>query len=329
MMKIDAKIYVAGHRGLVGSAVMRCLQKKGYERLIVRSSQELDLTDQLAVWRFFQTEKPDYVFLCAAKVGGIMANASYPAEFIQQNLLIQTHVIHEAYEANVKRLIFLGSSCIYPRDCSQPMKEEYLLTGPLEFTNRPYAIAKIAGIEMCWAYHRQYGSPFLSVMPTNLYGPGDNYDSQNSHVLPALLRKMHEAKISGASSVTLWGTGAPRREFLHSDDLADAVVMLINLPHEQFDNLLASKTQPPLINIGCGHDVTIKELAGLIAQVVGYTGKIEWDAGKPDGTPRKLLDIGRLTSLGWAPKISLEEGLKHTYSELLHTLFSDPILQIQ
>jgi GDP-L-fucose synthase len=307
-MREDARVYVAGHRGLVGSALVRRLEAGGYRNLIKRTHAELDLTDGVAVRAFFEVERPEYVVLAAAKVGGILANNTYPAQFIHENLAIQTNVIHEAWRAGVKRLLFLGSSCIYPRDCPQPIKEEYLLTGPLEATNRPYAIAKIAGIEMCWAYNRQYGTRYLSVMPTNLYGPGDNYDLQNSHVLPALIRKMHEAKQRGDGEVIVWGTGTPRREFLYSDDMADACVMLMCLPDEQFDQLLA-EYQPPLINVGCGEDVTIRELAETVAKVVGFEGKLVFDTTKPDGTPRKLLDVSRMFGLGWRPKVSIEAGI--------------------
>jgi GDP-L-fucose synthase len=317
-MDRDARIYVAGHRGLVGSALMRRLQAGGYTHLITRTHTELDLTDQAAARAFFEREKPEYVFLAAAKVGGILANNTYPAEFIRDNLAIQTNVIHEAWRAGVKRLLFLGSSCIYPRDCPQPIKEEYLLTAPLEPTNRPYAVAKIAGIEMCWAYNRQYGTQFLAVMPTNLYGPGDNYHPENSHVIPALIRRFHEAKIKGDPSVTVWGTGTPRREFLYSDDMADACVFLMNLPDEQFRSILNSTpSAPPLINIGTGEDLTIRELAETIARVVGYPGEIVFDASKPDGTPRKLLDVSRMTELGWRARIGLEEGLLESYRDFI------------
>ena len=295
-MKPDSAIYVAGHRGLVGSALVRRLEAAGHRNIVKRTHAELELGDTAAVRRFFETEKPEYVFLAAAKVGGILANNTYPAQFIAENLAIQTNVIHEAYRAGVKRLLFLGSSCIYPRDCQQPIKEEYLLTGPLEATNRPYAIAKIAGIEMCWSYNRQYGTRYLSVMPTNLYGPGDNYDLQTSHVLPALIRKMHEAKERGDREVVVWGTGTPRREFLYSDDMADACLMLMNLPDERFDAILEQyqleQYQPPLINVGCGEDVSIRELAETVAKVVGFEGKLVFDASKPDGTMRKLLNVG-------------------------------------
>lgn len=313
-MKPDSAIYVAGHRGLVGSALVRRLEAAGHRNIVKRTHAELELGDTTAVRRFFETEKPEYVFLAAAKVGGILANNTYPAQFIAENLAIQTNVIHEAYRASVKRLLFLGSSCIYPRDCPQPIKEEYLLTGPLEATNRPYAIAKIAGIEMCWSYNRQYGTRFLSVMPTNLYGPGDNYDLQTSHVLPALIRKMHEAKERGEREVVVWGTGTPRREFLFSDDMADACLKLMNLPDDLFDAML-EEYQPPLINVGCGEDVTIRELAETAAKVVGFPGKLVFDTTKPDGTMRKLLDVGRMFSLGWRPRVSLELGIARSYRD--------------
>jgi GDP-L-fucose synthase len=307
----NSRIYVAGHQGLAGSALMRRLQTAGYTNILTRTHAELELTDQRAVGAFFEQHRPEYVFLAAAKVGGILANNSYPAEFIYSNLAIQTNVMHKCWRAGVKRLLFLGSSCIYPRDCPQPIKEEYLLTGPLEFTNRPYAIAKIAGVEMCWSYNRQYGTRFLAVMPTNLYGPGDNYDPQTSHVLPALIRKFHEAKVAGSDSVSVWGTGAPRREFLHSDDMADAVVFLANLSDEQFDSMLSGR--PPLINIGCGEDLTIRELAELVKLAVEFDGRIVWDASKPDGTPRKLLDSTRIMALSWRPRIALRDGIAAVY----------------
>ena len=315
-MRLDARIYVAGHRGLVGSAIVRRLQSAGHTNIIIRTHAELDLTNQPAVQAYLASERPEYVFLAAAKVGGILANDTYPAEFIEQNLAIQNSVIHESWRAGVKRLLFLGSSCIYPRDCPQPIKEEYLLTGPLESTNRAYAIAKIAGIEMCWSYNRQYGTRFLAVMPTNLYGPGDNYDLQNSHVLPALIRKMHEAKERGVPEVVVWGTGSPRREFLYSEDMADACVTLMSMKEEPFD---AQATQyPPLINIGCGEDLTIKELAEIVARTIGFKGALKFDTSKPDGTPRKLLDVGRLFSLGWRPTVQLDAGIKAAYDDFLH-----------
>lgn len=312
----NSSIFVAGHRGLVGSALVRCLEEKGFTHIIKRTHSELDLSDQGAVRAFFEKVRPEYVFLAAAKVGGIQANNTFPAEFIHQNLVIQSNVIHQAWRTGVKRLIFLGSSCIYPRDCPQPMKEEHLLTGPLESTNRPYAVAKISGIEMCWAYNRQYNTKYLSVMPTNLYGPGDNYDLQNSHVLPALIRKMHEAKIDNQKTMVAWGTGSPRREFLYSDDMADACVYLMSLNESSFSRLL-QEDAPPLINIGCGEDLTIFELAALVKDVVGFEGAVEWDRGKPDGTPRKLLDVSRLLSLGWKPQTNLVNGIRKAYDDFL------------
>jgi len=311
-MTKDSKIYIAGHRGLVGSALMRRLAADGYTNLITRTRAEFDLTEQQEVRAFFETEKPEYVFLAADKVGGIVANNTYPAEFIRDNLAIQTNVIHEGWRNGVKRLLFLGSSCIYPRECPQPMKEEYLLTGSLEATNRPYAVAKISGIEMCWSYNRQYGTHYLAVMPTNLYGPGDNFDLEKSHVLPALIRKMHEAKARDDASVTVWGTGTPRRELLHSDDMADACMFLMNLPGAQFSSLLTPHSSP-LINIGTGRDLTIREIAELVREVVGFQGHLAFDTTRPDGTPRKLLDVGRLTALGWQARIGLREGVSDAY----------------
>lgn len=316
-MNRDAKIYVAGHQGLVGSALVRRLRAHGNGMIVLRNHQELDLTDQTQVRSFFARERPDYVFLAAAKVGGILANSIYPAEFIYQNLLIETNVIHESYRAGVKRLLFLGSSCIYPKHAPQPMKEECLLSGPLEPTNRAYAVAKIAGIEMCWSYNREHGTRFLAVMPTNLYGPGDRYDLQNSHVIPALILKMHEAKVSGADQVTVWGTGTPRREFLCSEDAGDACIFLMNLADQQLDRLVANDDSPPLVNIGCGKDVSIRELAELIADVVGFRGELVFDSSKPDGTPQKLLDISHLTALGWKPSTALREGLAMSYNDFL------------
>ena len=320
-MKPDARVYVAGHRGLVGSAIVRRLQAGGHRSLLTRTHAELDLTDERATRAFFDAEKPDYVVLAAAKVGGIVANNSYPADFIRDNLAIQTNVIHAAYLAGVKRLLFLGSSCIYPKMAPQPMKENCLLTGPLEPTNRPYALAKIAGVEMCWSYNRQHGTKYLAAMPTNLYGPGDNYHPTNSHVIPALLRKFHEAKRDGATEVTVWGSGTPRREFLYSDDMADACVFLMNLPDERFDTLLGSdesvsgRFEPPLVNIGVGEDVTIAELAALVGRVVRFEGRIVYDRSKPDGTPRKLMDVGLLKSAGWQASTGLEDGLRSAYAE--------------
>jgi GDP-L-fucose synthase len=302
-MKQDAKIYVAGHRGMVGSSIVRRLQAEGYRRLVVRTSQEIDLRDGAAVRAFFDAERPDYVFLAAAKVGGIWANHTAPAEFIYDNLAIQTNVIHESYRHGVKKLLFLGSSCIYPRDCPQPIKEEYLLTGPLEPTNAPYAVAKIAGITMCQSYNRQYGTRFICAMPTNLYGPEDNFDLDTAHVLPALLRKFHEAKEGGKKEVVVWGSGGPRREFLQVDDLADACLFLMRHYGDS-----------ELINVGTGEDVTIRDLAALIGRVVGYDGAIVWDRTKPDGTPRKLLDVSRLKVLGWKAQIGLRDGVRQAYA---------------
>lgn len=303
-MEFSSKIYIAGHRGMVGSAIMRNLQKLGYSNIITRPSAELDLRNQQAVSSFFETEKPDYVFLAAAKVGGIQANNTYRADFIYENLMIQNNVIHAAYKTGVKKLMFLGSSCIYPKLAPQPLKEDYLLSGKLEDTNEPYAIAKIAGIKMCESYKRQYGCNFIAVMPTNLYGPNDNYNLNNSHVLPALIRKFHEAKEKNEASVEMWGTGTPMREFLHSDDMADACVFLMkNYSGEKF------------VNIGTGVDLTIKDLALMVKKIVGYTGEIKHDLTKPDGTPKKLLDVGYLHSLGWKHKIELEEGIKKVYDD--------------
>jgi GDP-L-fucose synthase len=307
-----SRIYIAGHRGLVGSAIHRELMRRGYSNLLTRTHEELDLCDEVAVDAFFSTEKPDFVFLAAAKVGGILANNNCPADFIRDNLIIQTNVIDSSRNARVKRLLFLGSSCIYPKLCPQPIKEEYLLTGPLEPTNRPYAIAKIAGIEMCWSYNRQYGTRYLAAMPTNLYGPGDNYDLANSHVLPALIRKTAEAEASGSKEVVVWGTGTPRRELLYSDDLAQACCFLMNLDEERFGSLLAEDV-PPLINIGTGEDVTIRELAETVARVIGFDGTLVFDPSKPDGTPRKLLDVSRLHGLGWYHSTSLEQGIERAW----------------
>ncbi|MDT3705188.1 MAG: GDP-L-fucose synthase [Thiobacillus sp.] len=319
-MDLNAKIYVAGHRGLVGSALMRNLQGKAYTNFITRTHAELDLTVQAEVEAFFELEKPDYVFLAAAKVGGIHANNTYPAEFIRDNLAIQTNIIHAAYRNNVRRLLFLGSSCIYPKLAPQPMKEEHLLTSELEPTNRPYALAKIAGIEMCWAYNRQYKTQYLAVMPTNLYGPGDNYHPENSHVIPALIRRFHEAKLANAPSVTVWGTGTPKREFLYSDDMADACVYLMNLPDDKFVPLLGQDRNDglaPLVNIGVGHDLSIRELAETVREVVGYQGALEFDATKPDGTPRKLMDVGRLNTMGWKAGTAMQVGLAYAYKDFL------------
>jgi GDP-L-fucose synthase len=331
-MNPNDKIYIAGHRGLVGTALMRRLttpspsrgEGRGegavYTNIITRTHAELDLTSQAAVEAFFAAEKPDYVFLAAAKVGGIHANNTYPAEFIRDNLAIQTNIIHAAYRNEVKRLLFLGSSCIYPRLAPQPMQEAHLLTSELEPTNRPYALAKIAGIEMCWAYNRQYKTQYLAVMPTNLYGPGDNYHPENSHVIPALIRRFHEAKLANAPSVTVWGTGTPKREFMYSEDMADACVYLMDLPDETFVPLLGQDRNdglPPLMNIGVGHDLTIRELAETVASVVGYAGALEFDATKPDGTPRKLMDVGRLNAMGWKATADMRSGLAVAYQDFL------------
>ena len=355
-MDKTARIYVAGHRGLVGSAIVRKLEADGYTHILKRTHAELDLTDAAATEAFFAEQKPEYVFLAAAKVGGIVANNTYPAEFIRDNLAIQTNVIHAAYKSGVTRLLFLGSSCIYPKHAPQPMKEAHLLTGPLEPTNRPYALAKIAGIEMCWSYNRQYGTKYLAAMPTNLYGPGDNYSLMNSHVIPAMIRKFHLAKLAAeknwpaieqdeaihgpipedlkqdllaactlnlAPAVRLWGTGTPKREFLYSDDMADACVFLMNLPADKYEQLLWPAGTPlescnlnlaPLINIGVGEDVSIKELAETVRDVVGFEGEIVFDTTKPDGTPRKLMDAGRLNGIGWTSYVGLDAGLKNTWS---------------
>jgi GDP-L-fucose synthase len=301
-MEINSRIYVAGHRGLVGSAIIRVLKKKGFENLITCTHSELELMDSAAVRKFFEETKPEYVFMAAAKVGGIHANSTYPAEFIRENLLVQTNVIHEAWSHKVEKLMFLGSSCIYPKLCPQPIKEEYLLTGELESTNDAYALAKIAGIKTCQSYNKQYGTRFISVMPTNLYGINDNFHPENSHVLPALIRKFHEAKLSNAESVSIWGDGTARREFLHTDDLAEAVLFLM----DNYDD-------SAIVNVGCGEDQTIRELAETIQKVVGYSGRLEFDTSYPNGTPQKILDISKINSLGWKPRIPLKEGLIPVY----------------
>lgn len=322
-MNKNSRIYIAGHRGLVGSALMRNLQGKGFSRLITRTHTELDLTNQADTETFFAHEKPDYVFLAAARVGGILANNTYPAEFIRDNLVIQTNIIHSAYQCGVERLMFLGSSCIYPKLAPQPMREDCLLTGSLEPTNRAYALAKIAGIEMCWSYNRQNGTRYLAVMPTNLYGPGDNYDLSNSHVIPALIRKFHEAKVHGEQQVVVWGTGSPKREFLYSEDMADACVYLMNLPDDSYckllgsDETLSGKFEPPLVNIGVGEDVTIGELAALVKDAVKFNGEIVFDTSKQDGPPRKLLDVSRLSAIGWSAPTSLQAGLEKAYADFL------------
>jgi len=311
-METSSRIYVAGHRGLVGSAIRRGLEARGFRNLVLRSHAELELGDRAAVRAFFEAEKPEYVFLAAAKVGGILANDTYPADFIRENLEIQTNVIDASYRSGVKRLLFLGSSCIYPKMAPQPIKEEYLLTGPLEPTNRAYALAKIAGIEMCWSYNRQYGTQFLAAMPTNLYGPGDNFDLQGSHVLPALMRKAAEAKQAGRRELEVWGSGEPRREFLYSDDLAEACIHLASLPEATFGSLLKQESAP-LVNIGTGTDLTIRELAELVAEILEFDCRLVFDRTKQDGTPRKLLDVSRIESLGWKAKTGLREGILRTY----------------
>lgn len=305
-MQADSKIYIAGHRGMVGGAILRNLLQKGFTNIIVKTSKQLDLRNQASVKDFFATEKPEFVFLAAAKVGGILANNIFRADFLYENLLIEANIIHAAYENNVNKLLFLGSSCIYPKMAPQPIKEQYMLTGLLEQTNEPYAIAKIAGIKLCEAYHAQYGCNFISVMPTNLYGEGDNYDLNNSHVLPALLRKMHEAKLANAEEVIIWGSGTPKREFLYADDLAEACYFLM----ETYD-------KPELVNIGTGKDLTILDLAKTIQRIVGFKGKLIFDATKPDGTPRKLLDVSRLHALGWKHTVELEEGIRMAYQDFL------------
>ena len=304
-MNIDAKIYVAGHRGMVGSAIVRRLEQVGYHNIIVRTSQELDLRDQAAVAEFFAQEAPEYVFLAAAKVGGIVANNTYRADFLYDNLMIQSNVISQSHLHDVQKLLFLGSSCIYPKMAPQPIKEEYLLTGLLEHTNEPYSIAKIAGLKMCEAYRAQYGRHYISAMPTNLYGPGDNYDLQNSHVLPALLRKFHEAREQGLPKVEIWGTGTPYREFLHVDDLADACL-----------HLMRHYEDPAIVNIGTGKDLTIRELAELVRDITGYTGNIVFDTSKPDGTPRKQLDVSRMRDMGWQASIGLRDGITGVYNDV-------------
>ncbi len=315
-MNKNSKIYIAGHRGLAGSAIVRELQRRGYTNLVLRTHAELDLEDAAATQRFFEQEKPALVLLAAAKVGGIHANNTYPVDFLMSNLLIEANICRAAYSTKVGRLIFLGSSCIYPRDCPQPIKEEYLLTGPLEATNRPYALAKIAGIEMCWSYNRQYGTKWLAAMPTNLYGPGDNYDLNNSHVLPALIRKTHDAKVSNAKEVVLWGSGTPKREFLYVDDLANALVFLATLDAQRYDALV-EPSHCPLINVGSGVDLTIRELAETIADVVGYSGNFVQDTSKPDGTMRKIMDVSKIRNLGWKPEIDLPNGIALVYEDYL------------
>ena len=317
-MKVDSKIYIAGHNGLVGSAILRSLKASGFKNILIRDHKELELTDQLATSNFFKTEKPEYVFLAAAKVGGIHANTTYPAEFFFQYVTIQTNILHQSYLNNVKRLLFLGSSCIYPKDCKQPIKEEYLLSGPLEKTNSPFAVAKISGIAMCSSYNRQYNTRYLGAMSTNLFGHGDNYDLKNGHVMAALIRKFYEAKKVNSSSVTVWGSGNPMREFLYSDDLARACIFLMCLADEKFDSLLQNDSGTksyPVINIGTGEDISIKDLSLLIAKITGYTGEVVFDETKPDGVFRKLLDVSILKQLGWSSEISISEGIEKALQE--------------
>jgi GDP-L-fucose synthase len=318
-MEKNSRIYIAGHRGLVGSAIHRGLERRGYTNLLARTRDELDLLDNHSVARFFADTKPEYVFLAAAKVGGILANSTYPADFIRENLILQSNIIESARKSNVARLLFLGSSCIYPRLAPQPIPESSLLTGPLEPTNRPYALAKIAGIEMCWSYNRQFGTRYLAAMPTNIYGPNDNFDLNASHVMPALIRKTFEAIKNGAKDVTVWGTGTPRRELLYSNDLADACIFLMNLDEANFQSLL-NEEAPPLINIGTGEDVTVRELAEIVTRVLGFAGELTFDSTKPDGTPRKLMDVTRLHSLGWHHTTPLEEGIRLTWEAVRNNL---------
>jgi len=320
-MDKHTKIYIAGHRGLAGGAILRALQREGYTNIVTRTHAELNLEDAAATQAFFEQEQPSIVFLAAAKVGGIHANNTYPVDFLMNNLQIENSVCKAAFATRVERVIFLGSSCIYPRDCPQPIKEEYLLTGPLEPTNRAYALAKIAGIEMCWSYNRQYGTKWLAAMPTNLYGPGDSYDLNNSHVLPALIRKMHEAKQANAKEVVLWGSGTPKREFLYVDDLANALVFLATLDAARYDPLVAP-AQCPLINVGSGEDLTIRALAETVANVVGYQGGFVQDTSKPDGTMRKIMDVSRIKALGWQPETDLETGIALSYQDYLKSLSS-------
>jgi GDP-L-fucose synthase len=321
-MNSNSRIYLAGHRGLVGSAIRRSLERQGFETIAVRTHAELDLTNRALVNAFFEAERPEYVFLAAAKVGGILANNTYPADFIRENLEIQNNVIDASYRYGVERMVFLGSTCFYPKLAPQPIKEEYLLTSELEPTNRPYALAKIAGLEMCWAYNRQYGTKYLATAPTNLYGPGDNYNLHDSHVLPALIRKVATAKATGQKEVTVWGTGTPRRELLYSDDMADACVFLMNLDEAKFTSLL-NPERAPLINIGTGEDLSIREIAELVCHVLGFDGQLVFDHTKPDGTPRKLTDSSRIQALGWRPKLSLAEGIKLAYQAAEAEILAD------
>lgn len=316
-MEKGAKIFVAGHRGLVGSAIVRSLKARGHTNLLLRGHEQLDLLDLRAVRAFFAAEKPEYVMIAAARVGGIAANNTYPAEFIHENTLIAAHLIDEAWRSKVKRVLYLGSSCIYPRDCTQPIRESFMLTGPLEATNRAYAVAKIAGVEMCWSYNREYGTQFLAAMPTNLYGPGDRYDLQGSHVIPALIRKCHEAKVLGVREVVIWGTGSPLREFLYSDDAAGAFVHLMSLPEPEFRRACGDANHPPMVNVGSGSEISIRALASKVCDAIGYTGDLRFDPTKPDGTPRKLLDVSRLASLGWRASTPLEAGLRLAYVDFI------------
>ncbi len=313
IMQHDSKIFVAGHKGLVGSAIVRTLKNQGYTNLILKTKNELDLTQQAQVNDFFSNEKPEFVFMAAAKVGGIVANNTYPADFGYQNQIIQINTLHAAWKNNVKRLLFLGSSCLYPRDCPQPMSEEHLLTGILEPTNKAYALAKISGISLCESFNKQYGTQYMVGMPTNLYGPNDNYDLQASHVIPALMRKIHEAKVSNAPHVDVWGTGVAKREFMHSDDMGNAALFLLNLPDTQFNELIHCRKSGPLVNIGYGKDLSIKELVELLCSIVDFRGEIKWDTTKPDGTPQKLLNTNKINRMGWQPKLSLETELKGIY----------------
>ena len=322
-MNRASRIFVAGHRGLAGSAITRQLTAEGYGNLLLRTRAEMDLTVRAAVEDFFAKETPEYVFLAAAKVGGIQANNAYPADFIRENLRIQSNIIDACAQFGVKRLLFLGSSCIYPKLCPQPIREEFLLSGPLEPTNRPYAVAKIAGIEQCWAYNRQQDTKFLAAMPTNLYGPEDNFDLETSHVLPALMRKVAQAKATGTSEIVVWGTGTPRREFLYSDDLAAACVHLMQLADADFETLLREDS-PPIVNIGTGEDVTIRELAEMVCRALGYKGALRFDSSRPDGTPRKLLDVSRMSALGWRAHTRLEDGILRTYTQVKDRWFPTP-----
>lgn len=314
-MQHNARIFVAGHRGLVGSAIVRSLKKQGYTNLILKTKNELDLRDQSSVKNFFLKEKPEFVFMAAAKVGGIVANNTYPADFGYQNQIIQNNIIYASWENHVRRLLFLGSSCLYPRDCPQPMREEHLLTGTLEPTNKAYALAKISGISLCESFNKQYGTKYLVGMPTNLYGPNDNYDLQASHVIPALMRKIHEAKITKSPFVEVWGSGVAKREFLHSDDMGDAALFLLNLPDDQFNDLINCPQSGALVNIGYGKDISIKELVEMLCSIVDYNGELRWDRTKPDGTPQKLLHTEKINKMGWQPKLSLKEELRKIYSD--------------